>query len=184
MTEILATVWSVLNIAVTTAKIKDSNIGLNYAAKSKFDRLFEERYDYFQAKSMNYSIQYPSRHIFASIIIAAAIEADVVVYQGEIPEGQVFIGHYLIPICVGLSFMLNQLNKILAEKGQIQIEQLYTPAVFSCNTSYLQIYASKLYYTNELTNWKLSLLDMADNLFLLEALNLEKYGIDPCIIKT
>lgn len=182
MKEIVIAAWSVLDIAVTQARSKDENVVLNEDAKDEFGRLFKEKYEFVKKTFMKKSVKYLDRHKVASIIIAAAVEADVVVYKSKVPEGNAFIGKYLIPTSAGLSYMQKRLNEILTEKGQETIKEYHFPVAFSCMTPYLLIFARNLYFTNELTDWKINLLDMSENLFLLEYVTLIKNGLDPSIL--
>lgn len=182
MREIIIAAWSVLDTAVTQAKLQDENIDINNDAKEKFAKLFKEKYEFIKETFMKKSVKSLDRHKVASIIMSTAIEADVIIYKGEVPKDNTFIGKYLIPTSAGLSFMQKRLNELLDEKGQKQIEQFHFPTAFSCKTPYLLIFARNLYFTNELTDWKLNLLDMSDKLFLLEYITLIKNGIDPTVL--
>ena len=94
-----------------------------------------------------------------------------------------YIGKYLIAAATGLSYMQDRLNEKLREKGIEEIKEYLYPEAFSCNTPFLSIFSRNLYFVNEKTDWKLNILDMSEILFLLEYRTLEKYGIDPKIIK-
>lgn len=182
MNEMIGAAWNVLDIATRQACSRDNSVELDNSKIGKFDKLFQKKYDDVKSLFMKKSVKYLDRHKVASILMASAIEADVVLYNGEIPEDDVFIGKYLIAVSAGLNYMQNSLNKKLEEKGQPPISELFFPTAFSCKTPYLQIFARNLYFTHEKTDWKINLLNMSENLFFLEYITLKEKGIDPNIL--
>lgn len=182
MTEIIDKAWELLDVAVSQAKDKDEKVALNDAARDEFASSFKEKYNLIKDKFMKQSVKYLDRHKVASIIIASIVETNAVIYEGDIPKDSTFFGKYLIAFSVGMSYMQNRLNKILKEKGQKEIERFYFPTPFSCKTPYNEIFSRNLYYTHELTDWNLNLLDISEILFLLEYMTLEKNGIDPIVL--
>lgn len=182
MKEIIDSTWDLLGVAVAQAKEKDENIIRNDASKDIYDKTFRLKYNFIKDNFMKESVKYLDRHKVTSIIISSIIEADAVVYKGNIPENNTFFGKYLIAVSVGLSYMQSKLNKLLKEKKQKEISEYYFPSAFSCNTHFFEIFARNLYFTHELTDWKLNLLDMSENLFMIEYMTLEKNGIDPRVL--
>lgn len=182
MNEMIMAAWNVLDIAATQVGLRDSKIVLDNSKMEEFVQLFQKKYDDVKLLFMKKSVRYLDRHKVASILMASAIEADVVRYDGEIPEGDVFIGKYLIAVSAGLNYMQDSLNEKLKEKGQEPIKEFFFPVAFSCRTPYLQIFARNLYFTHEKTEWKLNLLNMSENLFFLEYITLKENGINPSIL--
>ena len=182
MNKMIRVVWNILDIAATQACLQDSKIVLDKSKIEKFAELFQKKYNDVKSLFMKKSVKYLDRHKVASIIIASVIEADVVQYNGDISETDVFIGKYLIAVSVGLNYMQDILNKKLEEKGQVSIEEWFFPTAFSCKTPYLQIFARNLYFTHEKTDWKINLLNMSENLFFIEYITLKENGIDPSIL--
>lgn len=179
MRELIDSTWDLLGVAVTQAKEKDEKISRNDESKGEYDKTFRDKYNFMKDNFMKGSVKYLDRHKVASIIIASIIETDAVIYKGVIPENDTFFGKYLIATAVGLCYMQSKLNKLLKGKHQKEITDYYFPYAFSCNTHYFEIFARNLYFTHELTEWKLNLLDMSENLFMIEYMTLEKNGIDP-----
>lgn len=182
MNEMIMGAWNVLDIATTQVCLRDSKVVLDNSKIDEFAKLFQKKYDDVKSLFMKKSVSYLDRHKVASILMASAIEADVVRYDGEIPEGDVFIGKYLIAVSAGLNYMQDSLNEKLKEKRQEPIKEFFFPVAFSCKTPYLQIFARNLYFTHEKTEWKFNLLNMSENLFFLEYLTLKEKGIDPNIL--
>ena len=88
--------------------------------------LFQKKYNDVKSLFMKESVSYLDRHKVASILMASAIEADVVRYDGAILEGNVFIGKYLIAVSAGLSYMQDSLNQKLKKKGQKPIKEFFS----------------------------------------------------------
>ncbi len=120
------------------------------------------------------------RHKIASIIIVSGLTANVLESQNE--KG-VFLGNYILATEVALSYMLGELNEVLKEQGQNAIDSFFFPKAISCNTDYFRILYRNLYYSQNNAEWGLNPLDMAERLFLLEYMTLNKNGIDPEILK-
>ena len=79
--------------------------------------------------------------------------------------------------------MQSQLNKILVDKNLQPIKALWFPKAVSCKTPYFEIFCRNLYFSNNSDKWGLNPLDIAEKLFILEYVTLEKAGIDPQILK-
>lgn len=178
MSRMTDVVWNMLKDAISQAKIKDEQVCYDDAAKSKFEALFHEKYEFVKENFMKESVETLDRHKVASIIIASLIETDVISYSGEVSQEQTFFGKYLIAVSVGLSYMQSRLNEILIKGNQPKIDRYLFPTAFSCTTPYFAIFARNLYFTHEKTNWQLNLLDMSEILFLIEYLTLVQKGID------
>ncbi len=182
MNEMIMAAWNVLDIATTQAGFKDNKVVLDNSKMEVFAQLFQKKYNDVKSLFMKKSVDYLDRHKVASILMASAIEADIVRYDGDISEGSVFIGKYLIAVSAGINYMQDSLNEKLKKKGQEPIKELFFPVAFSCKTPYLQILARNLYFTHEKTDWKFNLLNMSENLFFLEYITLKENGIDPSIL--
>lgn len=181
MGPIINRTWDLLAASVAQAKQQDIHIDCNQNAFDKYKKIFKDKYDFIKINFMKSSVSALDRHKVASIIIASIIESDSVIYNQKISDGKVFFGKYQIAVSVGLSYMLDQLNEMLAKKSN-KIEKYWFPEAFSCKTPYFDIFARNLYFTHEKTNWNLNLLDIAEILFLLEYMTLQKNGIDPSLL--
>ena len=120
------------------------------------------------------------RHKIAAIIMMATIKTDML--KSSCTEG-IFIGNYILATEVGLSYMLSELNEVLIEKKLPTIESFFFPEAISCETSYNRIFYRNLYFANTCDEWGLNPLDIAERLFLLEYMTLEKNGISPKFLK-
>lgn len=183
MTELVNAIWDVLGDAVIQAKKKDERVDLNLNAKKEFRKLFEEKYNLIKNSFMKKEVNYLDRHKVASIIIASALESNAIVYSGNIIGDKKFLGKYFIAVAAGMSYMQDRLNEKLHEKGEKEIAKYWYPSAFSCNTPFFAIFSRNLYFTSEMTDWKLNILDMSEIMFLIEYMTLEKNCINPNILK-
>ena len=119
------------------------------------------------------------RHKTAAIVVICQIEARAVFYEGE-PEGNArFMGNYILPLNVGLSYMLTCLNQVLKEAGSPKtLERYIFPKAMACPTDLLDVMARNLFYIDGNSEWSFNPLDLAERFFWLESYSLKSAGID------
>lgn len=183
MKEAIEKTWELLGITVERISQKEPGVSLNRDLKTKFDQNFRDMYDDIKDHYMESDVENLDRHKMASIIIVNILKTEVIQYNGEVKAGKKFFGQYLIAASVGITFMQNQLNKLLIEKNRNPIQKLWFPDALSCDTPYFEIFCRNLYFSQDNKEWGLNPLDIAERLFLLEYVTLEKCGIDPQILK-
>ena len=79
--------------------------------------------------------------------------------------------------------MQDRLKKKLVDKGENPIGKIWMPDALSCDAPYFEILCRNLFYAKSDAGWNINPLDMAEKLFILEYVTLEKNGIDPHILK-
>lgn len=184
MRQTVLNAWDLLETAYNT-KIKDQNSDII------FDKnLFDDCYDYFkqwreliQKKYMKDPEKELDRHKIAAILTISIIQSKSIYYNNKISNNQIFIGLQLLAVTCGLSYMQDELNKILIENGYDPIDKYDLPIPFSCDTNYLEVIARNLYYQEHGTDlsgkkvWTFNPLDLANEYFLIEYITLIKRGI-------
>ncbi len=171
--------WKLLEVTVEQMP----EMGVCESAFSEYDRVYRKMYKNIQERYMKDSSENLDRHKEAAIAIISIIKANAIVYKGEIKEGQIFIGSYMTAASVGVTLMIQRLNSLLAEKNLKTINRLWYPDALACDTSYFSIFYRNLYFSNNNEEWGLNPLDIAERLFILEYVTLEKNGIDPHVLK-
>lgn len=183
MRQTIERTWELLENTVTQLNKQTPGVILNNDAYKRFDDNFREIYNDIKEHYMGDKVKNLDRHKVASIIIVSILKSDAITYKGKIEQNREFFGQYLIAASVGITFMQNQLNTILVEKNKPPIKKLWFPEPLSCDTPYFEIFCRNLYFSNHNNDWRLNPLDIAERLFLLEYVTLEKCGIDPQILK-
>lgn len=183
MKQTIERTWELLENTVKQINKKKSGVLLEGDSYKRFDDNFREMYHEIKERYMENTVRNLDRHKIASIIIVSILKSNAIVYQGEIEQGEEFFGQYLIAASVGITFMQNQLNALLIEKNKGPIKNLWFPDALSCDTPYFEIFCRNLYYSNNNDAWGINPLDIAEKLFLLEYMTMEKCGIDPHIFK-
>lgn len=183
MRQTIEKTWDLLENTVKQMNRIDSGVILDSNSYKKFDNNFRKLYSEIKEHYMESTVKNLDRHKIASIIIVSILNSNAIIYQGEIAQGEKFFGQYLIAASVGITFMQNQLNMLLIERNKEPIQKLWFPNALSCDTSYFEIFCRNLYFSNNNNDWGINPLDIAEKLFLLEYVTLEKCGIDPYILK-
>jgi hypothetical protein len=183
MKQTIEKTWDLLENTVKQIRKKNSGVILDSGSYEKFDDIFRKIYSEIKERYMENTTQNLDRHKIASIIIISIINSNAIVYQGKVGEGEEFFGQYLIAASVGITFMQNQLNMLLIEKNKKPIEKLWFPDALSCDTPYFEIFCRNLYFSNNNDDWGINPLDIAERLFILEYVTIEKCGVDPHIFK-
>lgn len=178
MSALFIKTWELITVASEIMCKENSDINFDTSKENIFKELCTNLYD----DVLKYMAEEKSpldRHKVAAIIMIAIVKSDILTSS---KEGR-FLGNYILATEVGLSYMLKELNDKLAEKGKKKIDEFYFPQAMSCPTDYLKIFYRNIYFANTNTEWSLNPLDMAERLFLLEYLTLEKNKIDPSILR-
>lgn len=178
MTPLIDRTWELINVGLDIMSKADKTIEVDLSVKDDYKENFKRLYDivvqYMESKENPLD-----RHKIASIIMISIIQTDVI--KSLRKEG-VFVGKYILATEVGLSYMLGELNDKLECKGVQRLEKYIFPKAMSCPTDYFRIFYRNLYYAHNNKEWNLNPLDIAERLFLLEYITLEKNGIDPSIL--
>lgn len=183
MRPIIERTWELLENTLEQVNEQVSGVVINNNSYKDFNVCFRRIYNEIKEHYMESSTKNLDRHKVASIIMISILESKAIIYQGDIEPGKTFFGQYLVAASVGITYMQNELNVMLSEKGQKTITKLWFPDPLVCDTPYFEIFCRNLYFANCNNDWGLNPLDIAEKLFLLEYITLEKCGIDPCILK-
>lgn len=183
MRQTIDTTWELLKVTVNEVKKSSPELFLNLDAKKTYEKAFRAMHQEIKEKYMKKEVKHLDRHKVAAFIIISVIKSEAVKYAGNIPNNEVFFGQYLIAASVGISYMMNILNGILAEKEKNLIKRLWMPLAISCDTPFIEVFSRNLYFADTNPEWGLNPLAIAEELFILEYVTLEKAGIDPQILK-
>lgn len=185
----LISFWDVLYDKIKQLDDVDQYVVFNDSneARGRFIANFKELDFTIATEYMKPHIDGLDRHKQAAILIIAAINAEPVIYKdkGDVPKGKVFVWQ-TVPVACGLSYMLDQLNRLLDKKGSTgaRLEKYYFPKPLSCTTDYLVVLGRNLLYASKKNaHWKLNPIDLANTLFLLEFIATEHYDIDTECLK-
>lgn len=176
-------VWEMF-ISVAEQMIQDdSDIVLNYAAEQHFSDSFDALYKYIKEEYMKDDVVYLDRHKVAAIVIIAFVRTNALGY-GKPLGSSMFWGNYKLSISVGLSYMLVMLNNELRENGcKTTITKYIMPVVFMDDISYIDVLARNIYISEIQKKSDSNVIDLAEKLFLLECITMEKYNISPHALK-
>lgn len=172
--------WILLLDGAKAMQIRDDNIKIN-ESKNTFSSIFEDLYYNISNNYMQTPDEALDRHKIASIYIVSIIKSQIL--QEKEKTELVFLGNYVLATDCGMLYMMFELNKRLEAKGLDKINKYIFPMAMSCETDYYRIFYRNLYFSDTNSEWKLNPIDIAERLFLLEYLTLEKNEIDPCILK-
>ena len=162
---------------------------------TKKERFCEEYKNIYEEFKKNYMGQTSSEerneldpHKQAAILVISSLKVGAV--QHKVNEGEISILPQLVAINVALSFMNDELNKRLEEKNIcVTIKQYKLPIAIACDTPYAEVMARILYreqYNDEIKDIvkaNFNLLELAENFYLLEYINLLQYGIEPELLR-
>ena len=176
-------VWEMFVSAAEQMIQDDSDIVLNYAAEQHFGDNFDALYRRITEKYMKDSVVYLDRHKVAAIVLIAFIRINALGYRKRL-ESSMFWGNYKLAISVGLSYMLVMLNNELMENGcKTTIEKYIMPEVLMDDIPYIDVFARNIYYLETQKKSDFNVIELANSLFLLEYITMEKYGISPNCLK-
>lgn len=184
MRQTIEKIWTLLNVTVDKLNEQVPDVELRQDSYRKFNDIFRQTYKEIKEHYMDNNVENLDRHKVAGIIIVSILKSDAITYKGTIEKDKEFFGQYLIAASVGITFMQNQLNTLLLEKNKQPIKKIWFPEPISCNTPYFDILCRNLYFSNNNSNWGINPLEIAEKLFILEYITLEKSGVDPSIFKS
>lgn len=180
--KIIDKIWDIASQGARMMENECSEVMYNRKSKEHFEELFESLYTYIASEYMQCPDEPLDRHKVAAITMISIIKADVVTGDQK-GDGNIFFGNYTLATDSGLQYMLTELNKRLIEKEMGQVEGYCFPVAMACETDYYRIFYRNLYFANNNERWNLNPLDIAERLFLLEYMTLEKNGINPEALK-
>lgn len=176
-------VWEMFVSVAEQMMQDDSDIVLNYAAEQHFSDVFDTLYKYISGEFMKDSVVYLDRHKVAAIVIMAFVRVNALGY-GKRLENSMFWGNYKLAISVGLSYMLVMFNNELRKNGcKTTITKYIMPEVFMDDIPYIDVFARNIYNSEIQKKSDSYVLDLADKLFLLEYITMEKYDISSNYLK-
>lgn len=179
---LLEKIWNLVDCGAESMKMKEPLIQYNKKSRDKFNQYFVESYKQITEDYMENSEEALDRHKVAAIAIVSIIKANVVTCD-DVQDDNVFFGNYTLAVDCSLTYMLFEMNKRLRTKGEKAVDSYSFPQAMACETDYYMIFYRNLYYANNNPEWGLNPLDIAERLFLLEYMTLEKNGIEPSILK-
>lgn len=117
------------------------------------------------------------RHKVAAIIMISIVKAAPLREKSN--DGvTTFVGNYVIAAEVGLSYMRQVLNEYLIKIAEPVIDKYYFPKSWTCPNDYFRFFYRNLYFSDMESRWGLNPLDIAEKLFLLEYITLQKNEIN------
>lgn len=174
-------VWEALEKTCHRYSEKDNKIKF----QSNFDQFhskFALTYNKIKTEYMRTDVLELDRHKIIAAMLTTCLENSVITYSGNNPR-LVSLAEYMIPVEVGLNWMLSGLNRELKNKQKnFSISRYVMPNAFACPTPYFEVFCRNLYYAKE-KGPGLNPLDIAEKLFLLEYITLLSNGIDPKVLK-
>lgn len=175
-------VWETLIKETKKAKEKDPHIVLHLEKEEEFKKRMNDLYDEIKEKYMKKEVDFLDRHKVAAVAVVAIIKCDLITYDIEIKNNEIFIGQEVIALNVALSMMLKMLNEKIKKSKMWwkKVNRYVMPIAMSCDTPYILILARNLYYSQR--DFQLNVLDLADKFFLLETITFKKKRINPKFI--
>lgn len=179
--ETLNEVWRAIKDTLKKYRQKDKKIIFNDDF-IKFRNGFTNRYNKIMTDYMKDDVRELDRHKIVAIMIVVCIEDEIITYSAK-QDKMVSLAPYAIAVEVGLNWMYMGLKSELDKAGcSHTIQEYYMPAAFTCPTSYFNIFCRNLYYAN--MYWSgLNPLDIAERLYLLEYITLQKNYVSPDVLK-
>lgn len=179
---LLDKMWNVIEQGVQLFISEDNKIKYNRDSKRIFKDTFVNLYKKIVENYMENTEEPLDRHKVAAITIVSIIKADVLICS-KIEANNVFLGNYILATDSALTYMIEEMNKRLYHKGERVLNGYVFPEAMACETDYYKIFYRNLYFADSDVDWRLNPLDIAERLFLLEYITLEKNGIDPSVLK-
>lgn len=154
----------------------------------QFKSNFEKYYKLFLDDFMTEKTTELDEHKQAAVIIASAIEANVI--HQEPRKGMIALAPYAVPLNVSLYFLLDRINEKLKKVGEKEISEFFLPFPLACDTPYFESLCRILYLENggaeeERVAYPMSfsLVEWADRFFLLEYILLQQNSINPAQLR-
>ena len=185
MEKLVCRIWDNVEAGANVMKMNDKSIELQGLQKKKktFETEFMNLYEKINEKYMLEDTESLDRHKVAAIIMISIIKSEILSVRDKESQNKTFLGNYILATDCGFSYMLKELNIKLGELEQKEIKKFFFPEAMACETNYYRIFYRNLYFADSDEDWGLNPLDIAERLFLLEYVTLEKNDIDPSILK-
>lgn len=181
MTPLVDNLWDIVEKEYKKYEEKDSNFIFAKDKQDEFKKQVDLLYKDIKRQYMLPTVKHLDRHKMAACIIIKMLEMDIISYK-KVSSEYLFIGAELIALKVGLSYMRAKVNEKLAERKVIRRMKRFTfPEAQACETPYIEIICRNLYYAKR--DFVFNPLDLADRLFLLEYISLQKQRINPNRLK-
>jgi hypothetical protein len=173
-------VWDALKETSKRYSKRDEKINFQDDFNQFQDR-FQAIYSNIKAEYMRSDVIELDRHKIIAAMITTCAEIPVITYSGN-SSRLISLAKYMIPVEVGLNWMLSGLNREMENRQKnYSVSRYFMPSAFACPTPYFEIFCRNLYYAKE-KGTGLNPLDIAEKLFLLEYITLLKNNIDPEIL--
>lgn len=173
--------WDAMYVYYMEHKDKElEGIRFNNSVKSQFIEDFVFLYNDIKKTYMSAEARELDRHKQAAILLHCTIKNEVFKHDGKVPSGKIFVACEKVGLMLSLSFMLDLLNKKLAQINENRIEKYVLPKAFSCDTDYFDILVRDLYLQGHKDDG-VYILFLAHILYLIEYNTL--YERNPEIIK-
>ena len=189
MKQTVEAAWDVLAKACEKAQKITPGITFNQDAYDECCSRFINWRDIILTKFMKDDVKELDRHKIAAILTVSIIQSNAISYEEQLNDDKVFFGQEVLAVQCGLTYMQDQLNRRLKEKGLQQIERYEMPVPFSCKTNYFYVIARNLYYEEHGTDlegkklWALNPLQLANVYYFVELYTLEHLGINTELLK-
>ncbi len=175
-------IWDVINQGAEAITFSNPSVKYNKNSQEAFGKHFTDMYEYLTAKYMMDADEPLDRHKVAAITIISVIRSSVITCS-KVEKENMFWGNYILATDSALVYMLSEMNKRLKSKNKKEISSYFFPKAMACETDYYKIFYRNLYFADENSKWGLNPLDIAERLFLIEYITLEKNEIDPSILR-
>lgn len=161
---------------------KDPTLSFDAGKYNNFEKFFRTHYDSIMERFMRDTSELDS-HKQAAIITVSCLESGAVAVE-KTDEDMINIGPQIIALTVGLSYMNDRLNELLARKHlNYKIDAYTFPVAIACDTPYMEIMSRILYYEETEPDMQYNIMELSDRFFLLEYINLLQHGIEPMLLK-
>lgn len=185
MEKLVSRIWGNVVAGVNFMCLNDKS--LNHKDLQTQEPIFENEFMALYRKIVsNYMLEGTEtldRHKVAAIIMCSVIKSDLLEAEQGGHASKIFLGNYILATDCGFAYLLKELNMKLNECNIMEIKKFFFPKALACETIYYRIFYRNLYFADNSEDWHLNPLDIAERLFLLEYMTLEKSGIDPNILK-
>ncbi len=185
MDTLISRVWDSVYAGAQLMHNNDGNLKINTSKsyQEAFEKNFMELYEGIQKNYMKNCDEPLDRHKVAAIVMISIIKCNILEVENNSNTEKTFMGNYILATNCGLAYMLTELNRKLENLEKDKIKKFFYPQAMACETDYYRIFYRNLYFTHTNKAWGLNPLDIAERLFLLEYMTLEKNNIEPSILK-
>lgn len=176
-------VWKNLKKGCEHASMHYTGVVFHEEKYNDFLNLVKKNYNDIMTRFMKDDTKALDSHKQAAIFTICCLKANVIEHKLENSD-KISIVPYMIALNVAISFMIDDMNRILkAKKIGKHIDQYYFPVAIACETPYEEIMCRLLYYEQKEEDLDFNILELSDRFFLLEYINLLQRGIEPYKLK-